>query len=129
MLKFKNTLNSLALSIILAVIIGSPFVLIAIKERDVTLEKVQIIDFKILSAALNEKIQKDKDSKSIIKKALNFKNACIIEVFIHPNQKINPKLAFGCPIEDLEPRLARSEFLKQMFIKPVTSDNKVIEAN
>lgn len=65
MLKFKNTLNSLALSIILAVIIGSPFVLIAIKERDVTLEKVQIIDFKILSAALNEKIQKDKDSKSI----------------------------------------------------------------
>ena len=49
LLKFKNTLNSLALSIIVAVIIGSPFVLIAIKERDVTLEKVQIIDFKILS--------------------------------------------------------------------------------
>ena len=74
-------------------------------------------------------VNKDKDSKRIIKKALSIKNACIIEVFIHPNQKINPKLAFGCPIEDLEPRLARSEFLKQMIIKPITSDNKVIEAN
>ena len=75
MLKFKNTLNSLILSIILGIFIGSPFVLIAIKERDVTLEKVQIVDFKILSAALNEITQKDNISKSInnILNPLNFK--------------------------------------------------------
>ena len=30
-----------------------------------------------------------------------------------------PKLAFGCPIEDLEPRLDRKEFLEQMIIKPI----------
>ena len=65
MLKFKNTLNSLALSIILAVIIGFPFVLIAIKERDITLENVRIFDFKILSAALNEITLKDNISISI----------------------------------------------------------------
>ncbi len=74
-------------------------------------------------------VNNDKDSKKKIKKALNYKNAAIIEVFIHPDQKIIPKLAFGCPIEDLEPRLEREEFSKQMIIKPVTSNKKIIEAN
>ena len=65
--------------------------------------------------------------KNTIRKALNFKKACIVEVF-HPDQ-ITPKLAFGCPIEDLEPKLARKEFLKQMIVEPIQSDNKIIEAN
>ena len=74
-------------------------------------------------------VKNDKESKNTIKKALNFKKACIVEVFIHPDQKITPKLAFGCPIEDLEPKLARKEFLKQMIVEPIQSDNKIIEAN
>ena len=65
----------------------------------------------------------------MVKQSLVSKKAVIIEVFIHPNQKIMPKLAFGCPIEDLEPRLDRKEFLKQMIIKPIISDSNVIEAN
>ena len=73
--------------------------------------------------------EKDKDSKKIIKQALNFDGACIIEVFIHPNQKITPKLAFGCPIEDLDPQLDRKEFFDQMIINPIGSDNSIIEAN
>ena len=88
--------------------------------------------YKKIAKAYNIKylsVKNDKDSKNIIKQSLVSKKATIIEVFIHPNQKITPKLAFGCPIEDLEPKLDRKEFLKQMIIKPITSDSDVIEAN
>ncbi|MBF96025.1 MAG: acetolactate synthase [Pelagibacterales bacterium] len=89
-------------------------------------------NYKKIAKAYNIKylsVKKDKDSRNIIKQSLVSKKAVIIEVFIHPNQKIMPKLAFGCPIEDLEPRLDRKEFLKQMIIKPIISDSNVIEAN
>ena len=88
--------------------------------------------YKKIAKAYNIKylsVKNDKDSKNIIKQTLGYKKATIIEVFIHPNQKITPKLAFGHPIEDLEPRLDRKEFLKQMIIKPITSDSNLIEAN
>lgn len=74
-------------------------------------------------------IKNDKFSSKIIKKALTYKGACLVEVFIHPNQKIIPKLAFGSPIEDLAPKLKRKEFLEQMLIKPINSDSNLIEAN
>ena len=88
--------------------------------------------YKKIAKAYNIKylsIKNDKDSKKIIKQSLGSKKAAIIEVFIHPNQKITPKLAFGNPIEDLEPRLNRKEFLEQMIIKPINTDNTIIEAN
>ena len=74
-------------------------------------------------------VKKDGDTKKIIKQVLDYKYACIIEVFIHPDQKITPKLAFGSPIEDLDPQLDRKEFLEKMIIKPINSDSSVIEAN
>ena len=74
-------------------------------------------------------VSKDSYSKRIISKALNSKGACIIEVFIHPEQKIVPKLAFGNPIEDLEPQLSREEFNNNMINKVITSDRKLIESN
>ena len=74
-------------------------------------------------------VSRNSSSNRIIKKALKSKSACIIEVFIHPEQKIVPKLAFGNPIEDLEPQLSREEFYNNMINKAIIPDNKLIEAN
>jgi len=74
-------------------------------------------------------VSRNSSSNRIIKKALKSKSACIIEVFIHPEQKIVPKLAFGNPIEDLEPQLSREEFYNNMINKAIVPDNKLIEAN
>ena len=52
-------------------------------------------------------VNQNKNSPNTIKKALNYNQACIIEVFIHPEQKIIPKCAFGSPIEDLEPKIKK----------------------
>jgi len=40
-----------------------------------------------------------------------------------------PKLAFGDPIEDLSPKISREEFYKNMIVKPVIKNIKIIEAN
>ena len=74
-------------------------------------------------------VSRNSSSNRIIKKALKSKSACIIEVFIQPEQKIIPKLAFGNPIEDLEPQLSREEFYNNMINKAIIPDNKLIEAN
>ena len=74
-------------------------------------------------------VSRNSSSNRIIKKALKSKNACIIEVFIHPEQKIVPKLAFGNPIEDLEPQLSREEFHNNMINKAIIPDSKLVEAN
>ena len=74
-------------------------------------------------------VSRNSSSNRIIKKALKSKSACIIEVFIHPEQKIVPKLAFGNPIEDLEPQLSREEFHNNMINKAIIPDSKLIEAN
>lgn len=74
-------------------------------------------------------VSRNSSSNRIIKKALKSKSACIIEVFIHPEQKIVPKLAFGNPIEDLEPQLSREEFHNNMINKAIIPDSKLVEAN
>ena len=93
---------------------------------------VSIPDYKKIARAYNIQymsVSKNSSSNKIIKKALKSKSACIIEVFIHPEQKIIPKLAFGNPIEDLEPQLSREEFYNNMINKAIIPDNKLIEAN
>jgi acetolactate synthase-1/2/3 large subunit len=93
---------------------------------------VSIPDYKKIARAYNIQymsVSKNSSSNKIIKKALKSKSACIIEVFIHPEQKIIPKLAFGNPIEDLEPQLNREEFYNNMINKAIVPDNKLIEAN
>ena len=93
---------------------------------------VSIPDYKKIARAYNIQymsVSKDSSSNKIIKKALKSKSACIIEVFIQPEQKIIPKLAFGNPIEDLEPQLSREEFYNNMINKAIVPDNKLIEAN
>ena len=93
---------------------------------------VSIPDYKKIARAYNIQymsVSKNSSSNKIIKKALKSKSACIIEVFIQPEQKIIPKLAFGNPIEDLEPQLSREEFYNNMINKAIVPDNKLIEAN
>ena len=93
---------------------------------------VSIPNYKKIARAYNIQymsVSKDSSSNRIINKALTSKGACIVEVFIHPEQKIVPKLAFGNPIEDLEPQLDRKEFYKNMINKTIIPDNKLIESN
>tara|TARA_A100001011_G_scaffold397662_1_gene499407 strand:+ start:690 stop:2525 length:1836 start_codon:yes stop_codon:yes gene_type:complete len=72
---------------------------------------------------------KNSNSQKTITQALSYKKACLVEVFIHPEQKIIPKLAFGNPIEDLEPKISRSAFKENMINSVINSDNNIIEAN
>ena len=93
---------------------------------------VSVPNYKKISKAYGIKymcVSQDKKSRNVIKKALVTKGACIIEVFIHPEQKIIPKCAFGSPIEDLDPKIKRSDFKKNMIISAVNSDDKILEAN
>jgi len=60
----------------------------------------------------------------VIKKVLQSKNPEFVDVFINPEQKIMPKLAFGDPIEDLYPKISRGEFYKNMIVKPVVKNIK-----
>lgn len=62
-----------------------------------------------------------KDLRSKIRRVLAEKRAVICDVNIPDNQKLVPKLEFGKPIEELSPSLPRSEFLKNMIIKPSQS--------
>lgn len=89
-------------------------------------------DFKKIAYSYNinyNVINVNKDIEKVIKKVLKSKNPEFVDVFINPEQKIMPKLAFGDPIEDLSPKLPRKEFFKNMVIKPVTQNKKIIEAN
>ena len=56
----------------------------------------------------------------IIKSAFESDEPAIIEVNIEPNQKIEPKLGWGKPIEDQLPEMSREFFSKYMIIKEFT---------
>ena len=93
---------------------------------------VSIPNYKKIAKAYGIKYfstNKNSNSQKTIKQALSYKKACLVEVFIHPEQKIIPKLAFGNPIEDLEPKISRSAFKENMINSVINSDNKIIEAN
>lgn len=51
-----------------------------------------------------------------INKVLAEKGPVICDVLVPPDAKLQPKLEFGRPIEDLSPLLPRDEFKKNMFI-------------
>ena len=93
---------------------------------------VSVPNYKKIANAYNItyfKIKNDKSVNQIIKKSLNHKGPAIIDVNIHPNQKIIPKLTFGSPIEDLSPKLNRNEFNSNMQVSIVKQDKTVIESN
>ena len=49
-----------------------------------------------------------------IRQVLDFKGPILCNVLLKSNQKIVPKLAFGRPIEDMDPLLSREEFEANM---------------
>ena len=73
-------------------------------------------------------LDKTSSIKKEIKKIFNTKGPVICEVMIDPMETVAPKVSsaigvdgkmFSKPMEDLYPFLPRSEFLKNMIIKPV----------
>ena len=74
-------------------------------------------------------VKKNCYAKKVIEASLKTKEACLVEVFIHPEQKIIPKLCFGNPIEDLDPKLNRKEFKNNMLYPLITADKEILEAN
>lgn len=102
------------------------------KRFEATGKGVSVPSYKKIAEAYGIKyfsINNDKEIKSSIKDILAYKKASIIDVFIHPNQKIIPKLTFGSPIEDLSPKIDRKEFNDNMKIGIIKSKKEVIEAN
>ena len=74
-------------------------------------------------------IKKNSDINKTLKKTIRSKKAEFINVFIKPDQKIIPKLAFGSPLEDLSPPLPRKEFLENMIIKTIDKNKNLTESN
>ena len=74
-------------------------------------------------------IKKNSNVDKILKKTIRSKKAEFINVFIRPDQKIIPKLAFGSPLEDLSPPLPRKEFLNNMIIETIDKNKKLTESN
>jgi len=74
-------------------------------------------------------IKNNSNVDKILRKTIKSKKAEFINVFIKPNQKIIPKLAFGSPLEDLSPPLPRKEFLDNMIIKTIDKNKKLTESN
>lgn len=74
-------------------------------------------------------IKKNSEIKKVIKKVLLSNKPEFIDVFVSPSQKIIPKLSFGDPIEDLSPKISRKDFNRNMIVKPVYRNVKIIESN
>ena len=74
-------------------------------------------------------IKKNSEIDKILKKTLKSNKPEFINIFIKPNQKIIPKLAFGSPLEDLSPHLPKKEFLENMIVKPINKNKNITESN
>ena len=82
---------------------------------------VPIPDFVKVSRAYGIPTETIKSHKELykLKKILKHKGPMVIDVEIKPNQKLEPKLGYLKPLEDLDPPLPRKEFYKQMIVKPI----------
>jgi acetolactate synthase-1/2/3 large subunit len=74
-------------------------------------------------------IKDHRELRSKIRWVLKQKGPVICSVNLKKHQEIEPKLAFGKPIEDLAPLLPRSEFAKNMLVKTIEADESLTEAN
>ena len=65
------------------------------------------------------KIDINSDVKHEIKKVLDYPGPILCEVMVDKNQKLNPKLEFGNPLEDMFPYLSDEELSDNMIIDMV----------
>lgn len=70
-------------------------------------------------------IEKMEEVNEGIKKVLSFPGPIICDVLIDKGQKLNPKLKFGYPLEDMSPYLERDEFLNNMIIEPLPQSKEM----
>ena len=61
---------------------------------------------------------RDHRDLSKIKGVLDHDGPILCNIELNPNQKMEPKLVFGRPIEDSAPLLPREEFSGNMIVKP-----------
>lgn len=102
------------------------------KRFEATGKGVSVPNYKKIASAYNIKyfsINNDSEINKKLNKILSDKKANIIDVFIHPTQKIIPKIAFGSPIEDMSPKIKTSELKKNMLISTIEADKKLLESN
>ena len=79
-------------------------------------------DFVAIAKAYKIKTVTIKNHKELarkIKEALRFKGPVICDVLLNKDQKLMPKLEFGNAIEDLWPELDRTEFRRNMIVRPL----------
>lgn len=66
-----------------------------------------------------ETIQHHGELRDKIRRVLDSEGPVLCNVEVLPDQKIQPKLVFGRPIEDSDPLLGREEFYRNMIVKPL----------
>lgn len=102
------------------------------KRFEATGKGISVPDYKKIASAYSIKyfsINNDNEINNNLNKILLDKKANIIDVFIHPTQKIIPKIAFGSPIEDMSPKIKTSELKNNMMISTIEADKKLLESN
>lgn len=68
-------------------------------------------------------VQSIDEAQDVIDKALATPGPVLVDVRINPEQKLNPKLEFGRPIEDMAPYLDRDE-LKETMVVPLLPESE-----
>ena len=63
------------------------------------------------------KVNKEAELQKVFQESNKF-DSQFIEIRISPEARVIPQVKFGRPNEDQEPLLERSEFLKEMIVKP-----------
>jgi acetolactate synthase I/II/III large subunit len=62
------------------------------------------------------RVEKPEEVTESIERALSHSGPVLVDVWIDQEQKLNPKLEFGRPIEDMTPYIERAEFKKTMIV-------------
>ncbi len=70
-------------------------------------------------------VKKPSEMKAAITKMMKHKGPILCDVWIDEFQKLNPKLEFGRPLEDMSTYLDREEFKKNMIIEPLPESKDI----
>ena len=70
-------------------------------------------------------IKNNQELKRKIAQVLASQGPVFCDVLLNPDQKVEPKIEFGMPLEDMTPYLPRAEFRKNMLISPLPESLKL----
>lgn len=83
------------------------------------IEVAQAYGFKTVQIKNHSELRKK------ITEVLSYKGPVFCDVLLNPDQKIEPKIEFGMPLEDMSPLLKREEFFKNMIIEPLPESKNI----